>query len=266
MPAPLPIERAMPLVAPVSWLEPAYIEGWALALTFGTEEEFRAGRISIALMCLIMSLFCHYAAVRWRSVRASLGWRSPKFLARFSDIVSNPAWWIVTLALFLLFVSLLPYAEERRWPFWLQEAKSAQPARVNAKGLVSAPPVVTAAPATPTPASLEANLIGSVQLAPGILGSITIISQQGSIKDVNLSQVSSSLTPTNIINIFLSDSVGPFDVKIEKQLDVGYSPPMTVTVSVNNKDFVQLNIEGLSGLRMGGDTGIFTIKLYKRVK
>jgi hypothetical protein len=31
--------------------ERLYIEGWALALTFATEEELRGGRISVGILC-----------------------------------------------------------------------------------------------------------------------------------------------------------------------------------------------------------------------
>src|SRR5258706_16373106 len=37
-------------------LERGYIEGWALALTFATEEEWRAGRYSTAIACLVLSI------------------------------------------------------------------------------------------------------------------------------------------------------------------------------------------------------------------
>ena len=94
--------------------ERLYIEGWALALTFGAEEEFRAGGISIGIACAILSLLVQLVVIRWRSIR---NWLGPRFARTADGFVHDFKAWVATLAFFLLVVALSPFAQHGRWPF-----------------------------------------------------------------------------------------------------------------------------------------------------
>jgi hypothetical protein len=96
------------------FLDRAYFEGWALALTFGTVEEARAGRLGYAVACAVMSALCQFVVVRWGWLKHNA---NPRFVATTHKIVTDARWWISTLMVFLAFLALSPYVEQGRWPF-----------------------------------------------------------------------------------------------------------------------------------------------------
>ena len=98
-------------------LERAYIEGWVLALTFGAEEEFRAGHIITGLLVMAMSILGQIVVIKWPAIKTRIAARSPNFTEKFSILVGDPRWWVITLAFFLLFLSTSRFVEERQWPF-----------------------------------------------------------------------------------------------------------------------------------------------------
>jgi hypothetical protein len=97
-------------------LERAYIEGWVLALTFGAEEELRAGHIGTGLLVTAMSIGGQFIVIRWPKIKARIAERSPGFTEKFSRLVSNPAWWVVTFMVFLAYLALSPFAQQQKWP------------------------------------------------------------------------------------------------------------------------------------------------------
>ena len=98
-------------------LERAYIEGWVLALTFGAEEELRAGHIVTGLVVLAVSIIGQIVVIRWPKIRARIAVRTPVFTDKFSHLVSDPRWWVVTLMVFMGYLALSPYVQQQRWPF-----------------------------------------------------------------------------------------------------------------------------------------------------
>jgi hypothetical protein len=98
-------------------LERAYIEGWVLALTFGAEEELRAANVGTGLLVSAMSIIGQIIVIKWPKLRARIAERTPNFTDKFSALVSDPRWWVATLAIFLMFLALSPYIQQRRWPF-----------------------------------------------------------------------------------------------------------------------------------------------------
>jgi hypothetical protein len=97
-------------------LERAYIEGWVLALTFGAEEELRAGHVGLGLVLVIMTLVGQAIVIKWAMIKTRLAPTFPRFFITFNSLASDARWWVVTLMILLVVVTLSPFIEQHRLP------------------------------------------------------------------------------------------------------------------------------------------------------
>jgi hypothetical protein len=92
-----------------------YIEGWALALIFGTVDKALVGDWWAAFVCAAMSAFCQFVVIRWSAwLKAH---PENRLIITLHAVATDARWWIATVVFFLSFIALSPYVEQHRWPF-----------------------------------------------------------------------------------------------------------------------------------------------------
>lgn len=125
-----------------------YIEGWALALTFGAVDQWNGGRWISTVVCGVLSAVLQFAVIKWSAwLKAN---PDNRLFAKLHDLIPNPLVWIATMAFFLMFISLSPFVQENRLPFAsLFSAKTVPSADEIAEAVVHhLPNGIVAAPVT----------------------------------------------------------------------------------------------------------------------